>query len=321
MSGSDEAVRIAVVTDGDHLPACQQRLLDALSQSTLAGFRIDLPGLGIPVGPGTDLIHVLGGPAHPGTRAAAGLPTPAQDPPGSSSAALAREHWIGLVASYPTAPYTLAPADCRLILSPSAAADAELVAHGARADQLRRWQPGVDPESFGPGHYRSDLLPSGGDQIHVLTVGIPEAPELLEQAFAAAHALEPRLGLVMVDEDADLPGLYASADLLAYLSTSAEFPLEIVEAQASGLPVLALDGGAAPELIEDGRNGVLVPSAAEPLAEALVSLARRGTLRERLTVGGLGAVRGRTWQRSMDELTSAWSAALVPVGSHMRAAA
>jgi hypothetical protein len=309
MNSHDEVVRVAVLADPAHLSGSQQRLLDALSQSTLPGFRIDLPGDGVPVGPRTDLIHLLS------SRA----PSSARGP--RRIAAVAREHWIGLVASYPVAPHDLPVADCRLILSPSAAADAELLGHGARPEQLWRWQPGVDPESFGPGYYCADILPRASDEINVLHVGIPEHPDLLEEAFALASAREPRLRLVMVDHSADLPALYASADLLTYLSTSPDFPLEIIEAQASGLPVLALGAGAAPELIEDGRNGVLVPPAPGPLAEALVSLARRATPRERLTVGGLGAVRDRTWQRSLETLTAAWSAALMPAGSQLMHAA
>ena len=305
MNSHDEVVRVAVLADPAHLSGSQLRLLDALSQSTLPGFRVDLPGDGVPISPRTDLIHLLG--AH----AARGAPASRR------VAAIAREHWIGLVASYPAAPHELPVGDCRMILSPSAAADAELLGHGARPDQLWRWQPGVDPESFGPGYFSADILPRDSEQINVLHVGIPEHAELLEAAFALAAAREPRLRLVIVDHAADLPALYASADLLTYLSTSPDFPLEIIEAQASGLPVLALGAGAAPELIEDGRNGVIVPPAPGPLAEALVSLARRATPRERLTVGGLSAVRGRTWQRSLESLTAAWTAALMPAGSQL----
>jgi hypothetical protein len=301
MNRIEEGMRVAVVADVACLSASQHRLLDALSQSTLPGLGVDLPGDGVPVGPRHDLIHAVGG-------------TP-------EIARIAHKLWVGLVASYPAAPRELAPADCRLILSPSAAADADLLAHGARPEQLWRWAPGVDPESFGPAHYRAGVLPRESGQINVLHMGVPEQPELLELAFAAARLEEPRLALVIADASVDLPSLYASADLLVFGSSSPDFPLEILEAQASGLPVLALDGGAARELIEDGRNGVLVPGSARCLAEALVSLARRGTLRERLTVGGLSAVRGRTWERSLSQLTLAWTAAMAPADSQMMHAA
>jgi glycosyltransferase involved in cell wall biosynthesis len=328
MNPNDAGVRVAVLAGSAHLAPSQHRLLDALRQGAPAGFGVDLPGDGVAVGPCHDLIHTLGGHGHghgherEHKQRGRGHGLAAADRTRSREvAALAREHWIGLVASYPSVPHELAPSDCRLILSPSCAADADLLRHGARPQQLWRWQPGVDRECFGPGHYRADILPRQDGQINVLHVGIPQSPALLEEAFAIAARQEPRLRLVMADVDGDLPALYASADLLAHLSTSPEFPLEIIEAQASGLPVLALDAGAVPELIEDGRNGVLVPPTPHPLAEALISLARRATLRERLTVGGLNAVRGRSWERSLAELTAAWTAALAPAGTQLVRAA
>jgi len=85
-----------------------------------------------------------------------------------------------------------------------------------------------------------------------------------------------------------------------------------VAAQASGLPVLAVAGGAAEELIESGRSGLLVPHGAGPLSEAIGWLARRATLRERLATGGLLAVRARSWERSLAQLTAAWGLAASP---------
>jgi hypothetical protein len=308
MNSIDELVRVAVVADPTRLCGTQARLLEALARRTLPGFHVDLggcDGVSVPVGHRHDLVHVLG--------------------PGSleGPVAVAGEHDISLVAGFGAAVQQIPARDWHLILSPGPSADAELLAAGARPSQLRRWQPGVDHESFGPAHYSAGALPRGNERINVLHVGTPEQPELLAAAFGAAAALEPRLHLVMVgaDADADLPRLYASADLLLHLSSSAEFPLAIIEAQASGLPVLAVDAGSARELIEDGRDGVLVPPSRQSLAEALLSLTRRATLRERLTVGGLGAVRDRTWERSLTELASAWNAALArPRAGLMRAA-
>jgi hypothetical protein len=83
MNSFDEVVRVAVVADTDRLSSSHARLLDALAQSTLAGFRVDLPGSGVPVGPRHDLVHVL-------------TATP-------DAVAVAAEHGIGLVASFPAA--------------------------------------------------------------------------------------------------------------------------------------------------------------------------------------------------------------------------
>ena len=103
---------------------------------------------------------------------------------------------------------------------------------------------------------------------------------------------------------------YVSADLLIVAGATSRDPQSILEAQASGLPVLAVDAGGAVELIESGRSGCLVPADPEALAGALRWLARRATLRKRLASGGLVAARALTWERSLAQLAGAWSRAL-----------
>ena len=61
--------------------------------------------------------------------------------------------------------------------------------------------------------------------------------------------------------DYDLPKYYACSDVLIQPSKdrSEGFGLTILEANASGKPVIASNVGGIPSVIEDGRNGSLVP--------------------------------------------------------------
>ncbi|MBV9328509.1 MAG: glycosyltransferase family 4 protein [Chloroflexi bacterium] len=58
---------------------------------------------------------------------------------------------------------------------------------------------------------------------------------------------------------ADMPRFYGAIDVLAHPSHEEPFGLVLVEAMASGKPVVAVDGGGVPEIITSGRDGYLVP--------------------------------------------------------------
>jgi glycosyltransferase involved in cell wall biosynthesis len=61
-----------------------------------------------------------------------------------------------------------------------------------------------------------------------------------------------------VSED-DLPALYRLADVYLMLAPVELQSISTLEALASGVPVVAAHAGALPELVQDGRNGYLVP--------------------------------------------------------------
>jgi glycosyltransferase involved in cell wall biosynthesis len=184
------------------------------------------------------------------------------------------------------------------------------------------------------------------DRVNVLYAGRlarEKGVDLLADAFLAARARDPRLQLVLAgggpEEDRlrarvgraatflgwldgdELAVAYASADVFLFCSATDTFGQVVLEAQASGLPVVAVDAGGPAELISDGRSGLLCPPRAEALGGAVAGLAGSRTMRERLARGGLAAVRERTWEASLDRLAEGWRRALALESAAAREAA
>ena len=218
---------------------------------------------------------------------------------------------------------------CDVVLSPSAAADAALATLGVDPARVHRWDRGVDHARFGP-----TAPHAAGDRVNVLYAGRLAAEKgvhLLAEAFERAWLRDPRLHLVLAGDGPEraaleqrlgarvtalgwlegdaLPAAYAAADVFCFCSQTDTFGQVVLEAHASGLPVVAVDAGGPAELVEDGRSGVLCPPDADAIAAALCGLAASRAMRQRLARGGLAAVRDRSWGRSLDRLGAGWHAA------------
>jgi glycosyltransferase involved in cell wall biosynthesis len=100
---------------------------------------------------------------------------------------------------------------------------------------------------------------------------------------------------------ADVGRLLAGADaaVAPYPGDDANYfsPLKVFEGMAAGLPVVASRVGQLPELIRDGRTGLLVaPGDPEALAASLVELAHAPARRARIGAAAREHVlREHTW--------------------------
>jgi glycosyltransferase involved in cell wall biosynthesis len=233
-------------------------------------------------------------------------------------------------------------------LVPSQATRNRLLADGVRRVEI--WSRGVDANLFHPRYRDPELRQSLGlSENDPLLIYVGRlAPEknlgALLQAFARLRAALPaqkrdkaRLALVGGGPEtaaivqAKYPGVvvagmqhgrklsawYASGDVFTFPSMSETFGNVLLEAQASGLPVVGFDCSGVDERVESGVDGLLVPVGGD-LAPALMRLCEDRALRERFAQAALAKARAQDWQPIFDELERRYRA-LVQEHSHHRA--
>ena len=116
----------------------------------------------------------------------------------------------------------------------------------------------------------------------------PERPKLENLAMQLGVARRVRFSGAMES----VSSLLARAHILAHPSKSEGLSNTVLEAMAEGVPVVASRVGGNPEIVEDGRTGLLVkPGCAASLAAAMRRLHDDPALRGRLGVAGLQHVR------------------------------
>jgi glycosyltransferase involved in cell wall biosynthesis len=221
---------------------------------------------------------------------------------------------------------------CEVVLSPSPASDGALASMGMAPERVLRWDRGVDTARFDPALRARQ---PAADAINVLYSGRitrEKGVELLAEAFLSAREREPRLHLLLAGggpeqerlqerlgeaasflgwlEGDELPRAYANADIFLFPSATDTFGQVILEAQASGLPVIAVAEGGPVSLVEDRVTGLLCDADAQALGRAILELAASPLLREHLSRGALRAVRLRTWERTLERLADGYRRAL-----------
>jgi glycosyltransferase involved in cell wall biosynthesis/predicted metal-dependent phosphoesterase TrpH len=222
---------------------------------------------------------------------------------------------------------------CATVLAPTRQVAEALRSRGLQSVGV--WGRGVDSERFRPERrdpeLRGSLLGEDGSLL-ILSVGRLSQEKRLDvllDAFALVTRELPGARLVLAGDGParrelertapagtsfvgelrgdELAALYASADVFCFPSTTDTFGQVLLEAGASGLPVVAAEAGGAPELVADGRTGLLVPSEQpRAFAAALLRLAGDPALRARFGAAGREAALARTWPAAIAELRAAY---------------
>lgn len=141
-----------------------------------------------------------------------------------------------------------------------------------------------------------DLLPAGSLHL-IIAGGGPEEPALRRAAPPDVTFLG------VLDHKRELPKLYATADAFVLTSLTETLGLVMLEAMASGIPVIATPAGGVADHLRDGENGLAYPASdVREMAHAMVRLAMDPKLRDELARGARRTAEGLDWEGELDRL-------------------
>lgn len=100
-----------------------------------------------------------------------------------------------------------------------------------------------------------------------------------------------------------MPGIYGAHDVFLFPSLMENLPLVVLEAMASGMPVITTETCGMPDVVEHEFNGLLVPPAdAQAIEDAVVRLAGSVDLRRKLGEAARETMKRYTWERAARQL-------------------
>ena len=217
-----------------------------------------------------------------------------------------------------------------LIYAPSQSTRDELVAKGISEEKIKIYPRGIDIERFNPakrnGFFRQ--WNCGENTTKLLYVGrVSKEKNLHLLVEAYRHLLErtPSVNLTIVGEGpyqeemmqatADLPCIftgrlegedlakaYASSDIFVFPSTTDTFGNVVLEAQASGLPVIVTDqGGPVENIIRETTGLVVNADSVYSLTEAMHRLVMDSGKRKQMGLAARRYMENRSFEAAFDK--------------------
>lgn len=202
---------------------------------------------------------------------------------------------------------------------------------------------GVDTGLYGTSLLRNEIRASLGIPAGARVIGTVgrlcevKRQDMLVRAFARLHRSHPDLWLLLVGDGPERPALerlagelgvsgrtrfagyqsqtqhyFSAMDLFALCSRHEGLPLALLEAWASGLPVVSSAVGGIPKVVEHGRTGLLFASGDDAaLADSIARLLDQEPLRTAIASAGTAQVRSHySLQRMADDYAGRYHAAL-----------
>jgi glycosyltransferase involved in cell wall biosynthesis len=182
-----------------------------------------------------------------------------------------------------------------LIVVPSTLVRDSLVEIGVNGDKITVIPYGVDLDIFKPVEINEgrNLTMNSKNEFNVLSVGnlgVQKGTDVLLDAFASlkfpkrlllagsimkelkrdSRLSGPGINLLGFIPNSGLPSIYSECDVFCLPSAQDGFGVVVLEAMACGKPVIVSENVGAKDLVEDGKNGFIVPYGdARKLAESI----------------------------------------------------
>jgi glycosyltransferase involved in cell wall biosynthesis len=152
--------------------------------------------------------------------------------------------------------------------------------------------------------YIRDALRNVAPQIPGLTMtfaGCGVSAEEIQRFFGSELAGRIMVRPVVAAER--MQELYAEHDIFLFPSLVEGLPLVLLEAMATGMPVITTDTCGMADVVEHEFNGLLIPPAnAAAIEEGILQLARSVELRKKLGEAARATMKRYTWERAARQL-------------------
>jgi glycosyltransferase involved in cell wall biosynthesis len=153
-------------------------------------------------------------------------------------------------------------------------------------------------------HYLREALPRLAARLPGLTMSFVGCGAPEEQILGFfGPALASTIRVVPTIPSGEVHRVFAEHDVFLFPSLLEGLPSVLLEAMASGMPVITTETCGMPDVVEDGLNGLLVPPGdSDAIEAAVLRLAADAALRRRLGETAQQTMRRYTWKRAAETL-------------------
>ncbi|MDY7017021.1 MAG: glycosyltransferase [Nitrospirota bacterium] len=216
-----------------------------------------------------------------------------------------------------------------IVFVPSKATMNQLVQNGFTPDKIKVFPRGIDIQRFHPRFRNQDIWKNfstnGGTKLlYVGRVSKEKGLDLLIDAYLFVKERHKNTGLIVVGdgpylgalkakcegsgitftgplEGEELSSVYASADIFVFPSSTDTFGNVVLEAQASGIPVVVADEGGPSENLEAGRTGLVFKAGSSfALVKAIEELLESPARRQEMAIEARRYMENRSFDKAFE---------------------